>query len=302
MAVFCTDGIYTMEVNKDGSGAYTNINYFHPEVCTNPNSICEIGGAIIFSSDKGLMMLTANGVEEFAPHLNGEIRFRPTSTGTAIKDGQHIYHKMVTNEQLTELYGALSTQDFIDYLHDVNTVVSYVSKKKSIVVYNKTKPYIYLIDIATRNTTKLPICIAFDDDNSPEETYWYMSDGTAMPITFGYKSISGYTDCVIESRPIKIQQDDKCSYRFVITGYFKGDISADKWAGIVVLGSLDGDNWRVIGVENKKLDKPFHNFGCITERSSWKYMKFIFAAHLSENSHIDSIDVTVEGRYNNKKR
>lgn len=302
LIVFCTDGIYSLGVDRTGSGVYTDTQYANPEVCVNANSICEIGGAVIFASDKGLMMLSSNGVEEFTPHLNGEIRFRPDSTGQYIKDGQHIYDKMVTDPLLTELSGSLSTQDFIDYLHEADTVVSYISKKNMLVVYNKNKTYIYLIDIATRNTTKLDICIAFDDDNSPVETYFVENVNTWTSRVFGYRSQEGSTDCLIQSRPIKIQQDDKCSYRLVVTGYFEGAENTDKWAGLIVLGGLDGDHWQVIGVNNECLDAPFHNIGCVTNRGSWKYLMFIFAGHLSTESHIDSIDITVESKYRNKKR
>lgn len=304
LIVFCTDGIYTMGVDRTGNGVYTDVAYFNQEVCTNRNSICEIGGAIIFASDKGLMMMTSEGVEEFTPHLNGPIMFAPSDTADNTKDGQHIYHKLVTTNSIVDIESALSTNDFIDYLQNENTVVSYVSKKKKIVVYNKDRNYIYIIDIATRNTTKLFFSVAFDDDNSPTEEYWkkvITQTGVAYRVTeFGYNSQIGKIECLIQSRPIKVQQDDKCSYRVVISGYFEGN--ANKWSELVVLGSLDGDHWRAIGIKEKKLNGGFHNLGCITERGSWKYLMFIFAGDISNKSHIDSIDITVDGRYNNKKR
>lgn len=302
LIVFCSDGIYSMGVDRTGAGVYTDTQYVDPEVCVNKNTICEIGGAIIFASDKGLMMLSSNGVEEFTPHLNGKIQFKPSDSAVSIKDGYHIYNKIVTHDEIVELKDSLSTEDFIDYIGNTDTVVSYVSNKNKIVIYNKFKPYIYLIDIKTRNITKLDVCIDFDDDNSPEETYWVYNGGEWSPIVFGYLSDAKETDCLIQSRPIKIQQDDKCSYRCVLTGYFEGNANSTKWAELVVLGSLDGDHWRAIGVKERKLNEPFHNFGCITERGSWKYIMFIFAGRLNSNSHIDSIDITVEGKYNNKKR
>lgn len=306
LIVFCTDGIYTMEVDKSGAGVYTNIAFLSPEVCTNPNTICEIGGAVIFAGDKGLMVLTSSGVEEFTPQLNGEINFSPSDQTQYIKDGQHIFKKIITTKGIVSLDGALSTEDFIDYLHDEYTMVSYVSIKNKILVYNQNKPYVYFIDIATRNTTKLNVSVAFDDDNSPVELYFskeYNQRYNKFHYTsykLDYRSADGVVDCLIQSRPIKIQQDDKGSFRLVMTGYFDGD--AGQWAELVVLASLDGKNWRAIGVKEKRLEGGFHNLGCVTERGSWKYLMFIFAGQLKNNSHIDSIDLTVEGKYNNKKR
>lgn len=299
LILFCTDGIYSLGVDKSGNGAYFDKQYVNPEVCVNEKSVCELGGAIVFASDKGLMMLSGDGVQEFSPQLNGEIRFLPEETGSYVKEGRRIYNKIVTHPHITTLKDSISHDDFIDYLQQEKTVVSYISKKNKLVVYNQNKQYVYIIDIQTRNTTKLNLCFAFDDDNTPEETYW---EPEGKYHVFGYRSESGLRDCLIQSRPIKIQEDDKCSYRVVFTGYFEGDSASDKWAELLVLGSLDGDNWRAIGVKERKLNESFHNFGCITERGSWKYLMFIFAGELSPKSHIDSIDITIDGRYNNKKR
>lgn len=317
LVVFCTDGIYTRGVDQSGNAPYANTAYFTPDVCVNRNTICEIGGAILFASDKGLMILTYNGVEEFCPTLNGEIRFVPDNE-TAPKSGSAIYNKMVTDPGIinssSPVFGVafrnyLSSEDFRDFLMDEHTCLAYISSKNKVLAFNGTETY--FIDIKTRNVSKLPITLTWSDNNYPTPTMWVQRGSNQPPqvrkytykkVEFEYLTQNSDVNCLIQSRPIKVQQDDKCSYRLVLSGYFNGAENSPYWAGLVLLGSLDGEHWRVIGVKNKRLNGGFHDFGCLSGRESWKYVMFIFAGYLHTDSHIDSIDLTVNGRYNNKKR
>jgi hypothetical protein len=203
---------------------------------------------------------------------------------------------------------SISYEDFRDFIADEETHLVYISNKNKLLAFNGKKEngerrydFSYLIDIPTRNTTKLPMTAICDNGNIIGREIWEDGDKGYTVHTFGYLSEpDSEIPSLIQSRPIKVQQDDKCSYRVVFTGYFEG--IQDNWADLVVMGSLDADHWRVIGVKEKKLVGGFHNLGCLTERGSWKYLMFIFAGQLSNNSHIDSVDITVDGRYNNKKR
>ena len=305
LIAFCKDGIYSLRVDASGNGAYTSQAFVSPEVCLNPNSICEIGGAVFFAGDKGLMVLTGeNNVELYAPQLNGVPRFLPASEQS--KEARGIYRTMIDSKKILSkendnFYDSISLEDFKDFIVHSDTHLIYISNKNKLLAYNKSYDFSYFIDIPTHNTTKLSMSAKCDDGDIIGRTIWEEGVKSYTVHTFGYLSETDNSiPCLIQSRPIKVQQDDKCSYRVVLTGYFDGIL--DHWACLVVLGSLDADHWRVIGVKEKKLVGGFHNLGCLTERGSWKYLMLIFAGQLSNNSHIDSVDITVDGRYNNKKR
>lgn len=395
LLVFCTDGIYAMEVDMSGGGAYISSSAFSREVCINKNSICEIDNAVLFVSKKGLMIATQEGVQEFIPQLNGTPNFVPVYKKDILDEikcdyGAAIYHKLVNscssdlggnNGKIVDLYNAIDEVDFMEYISDSDTYISYVNIKNKILIYNKNKNYVYWIDIQSRITTKLSYSICYSDNNYPNEIYYLKSNEVIRPsLSFGYKSKDANVDCLLQSRPIKIQQGSKSSLRVVLTGYFnntiadnrsitysgekekdveyiKFDIDEDKFnaireltfsadreywvsdkgvlfsttdiiltgssgaypisiypsdgdkiiiraettfAELVVLGSLDGKHWQPIGIQEKELLGGFHNFGCVTERVSCNYIMILFAGKLSSDSHIDSIDVQVEGKYNNK--
>lgn len=305
LLVFCTDGIYSIGIDETGNGAYTNITPFSREVCVNPKSICEIDGAVLFASHKGLMIATQGNVQEFCPQLNGSVRFSPEDDNpTSI--GHKIFSAITSNKQITLLSNAIDKQDFIDYLKNTGTIISYVGLKNKVIVYNKTEEYVYWIDIPTRNVTKLDMRIEFDDDNYPNECYFkHGADGYLTYMSFPYVADSNATtQCMFQTRPIKIHQGLKTAFRVALTGYFHGQYLDDdrekQYAELVVLGSLDGEHWIPIGIKEKCLDEPFHNLGCVTDRVSCNYIMILFAGRLYPDSHIDSIKITNESKYNNK--
>lgn len=75
----------------------------------------------------------------------------------------------------------------------------------------------------------------------------------------------------------------------------------EHYAGLYVFGSLDGEHWMPIGGTEKLLSyNRFHDIGVRTHRVSVKYLMVVFAGCLSQDSHIDGLEITSETRYNNK--
>ena len=295
LLVFCTDGIYSMGVDTTGTGVYNNIAPFSREVCVNRNSICEIDGAVLFASSKGLMVATAQGVEEFVPTLNGKPKHGPTDNQNEKGIGLSAYKSIISHAQSTYLVDCVDTQDFKEYVSHGDTHITYASEKNKIVVYNKHKNYIYWIDIQTRNTTKLPIGISIDDNNYPSESY-VTTDGEI--ILLNENSNKGEVDTLFQTRPIKLDGGFHSAMRVIVRGYFKGE--DDKFAVLLVLGSYDGVNWQPIGATERMLGEGFEDIGCVTDRVSHKYAMVIFTARLSRDSHIDGIELTNHNKYNNK--
>lgn len=297
LLVFTTDGIYSMEVDKTGVGVYTNVPPpFSREVCVNPNSICEIDGAVLFASSKGLMIATSQGVQEFVPTMNGLNRHIPKEDNS-YGVGLRWYYDIINNSSSTQLLDSVDDElDFRDYIAAHDTYITYVSQKNKIVVYNGNQPYIYWIDIPTRNVTKLPTSIKMDNDNYPTELY-VKADGSMLE--FNQLSAKGNTQTMFQTRPIKLDGGMKTDYRVVVRGHFESD-EQDKIAALLVLGSYDGECWQPIGYKEKSLNGSFNDIGCDTDRVTHKYMMIIFSASLNRDSHIDGIELTKKNKYNNK--
>jgi hypothetical protein len=296
LLVFCTDGIYSMGVDTTGAGVYSNISPFSREVCTNKNTICEIDGAVLFASSKGLMIASAQGVQEFLPALNGMQRQLPKDDKETNGLGLKLYHDAIDNPLSTELLDGISHDDFIQFLSDADTVVSYVSNKNKVIVYNKKHDYSYWIDIPTRVVTKLPTGISMDNNNYPTEQY-LLNNG--LVLEFGYLSNNADVQCLLQSRPIKNTCGMKSTLRVIARGYFNSS-DANNYAVMLVLGSYDAINWQPIGVCQRMFGGGFNDLGCVTDRVSCKYVMVIITGKMSPDSHIDGIEMTINSKYNNK--
>jgi hypothetical protein len=241
------------------------------------------------------MMATSQGVQEFVPNLNGEPKHKPDA-----KDihglGLELYGRAIDNEQVTTLINHIDMSDFREYVSDPNTYVTYASEKNKVMIYNGNKPYVYWIDIPTRNVTKLPVSIKMDNNDYPTELY-VQSDNHMME--FKQLSANVNTQTMFQTRPIKLDGGMKTAMRVIVRGYFNSN-EADKWAVLLVLGSYDGINWQPLGLKQKPLEGGFNDLGCVVDRVSHKYMMVIFSASLNRDSHIDGIELTKNNKYNNK--
>lgn len=110
-------------------------------------------------------------------------------------------------------------------------------------------------------------------------------------------------DILMQTRPKELDPALGNTFRVVVRGYFRNpqENGSDKHLGLYVLGSYDYKNWQLYGWKEKRLsDAGFHDIGCETYRASMKYIMVILTGQLADGSHIDKIDMTGIGRYNNK--
>lgn len=66
---FCTDGIWALEVASDGS--YSARQPISRDVCNNPDSITQIDGAVVFTTDQGLKMIQGSDVVLLSGNMDG---------------------------------------------------------------------------------------------------------------------------------------------------------------------------------------------------------------------------------------
>lgn len=66
---FCTDGIWALEVASDGS--YSAKQPISRDVCNNPDSITQIDGAVVFTTDQGLKLIQGSEVVLLSGQMDG---------------------------------------------------------------------------------------------------------------------------------------------------------------------------------------------------------------------------------------
>ena len=293
LLVFCDDGIYALRVDETGALAYRDISPYSREVCLYRNSICMLDSAIAFVSRRGLMICTDNGVKQIAAHAHGKKRHMPQSTA-AMGTGLVYYYNALHETKLTKSYTAVSSTEFESYIKHASTRIVYLATKNAVIIYNSTQAFSFLVKLDDGIVSELPISIQMDDGNYPE-TMFYTNGSFCWAETY---SENEPTQCIFQTRPMYLGGELKKSFRFLMRGTFIGKptvsgqtVTYDR-AGIYVLGSLDGEHWKVMGGKEKVLPaEGFHDFGCETYRDSVQYLMLIFTGYLDNGSHIDRIEI-----------
>lgn len=301
LVVFCTDGIYTLGVDANGKYAYSSQAPLSRVVCTNPNGICEIDGAVLFPTEYGLQMVTMDGVKPIVTQAIGAPKNLPI-----VADGLEVYRNAIRHEKIVQLMDDISWEDFLKDIQYEDTYIRYLHAINSVVIYNRYKSYSYLVDLKSWSVTKLEQRIAYDDADFPKQTFRaaYSNEGVLKSVQFDYYSGADNAQCLLVTRPIALESRHlKTAYRVVMRGAFEydPDDEEERYAGLYAFGSLDGNHWDYLnGVEKLLTSNRFHDLGIEVHHVSYKYMMLVFAGTLSKDSHIDGLEITSRVKYNNK--
>ena len=166
LVIFTTDGVYTMETDTTGAGAYTAQSPMSRMICTNKDSICELDGAVLFATEYGLMMLTSDGVKPVAHHANG------TPKTTIASEGLTMYRNAIRHEKITEMEDVVSDEDFVAYIQMKGTTIRYIHTLNMVVIYNPLMAYSYMMELSEFVVTKVEKQITMDDQDYPKQTFY----------------------------------------------------------------------------------------------------------------------------------
>ena len=356
--VFTEDGIWAMETAADGS--FVTSKPLSRDVCVNPDSITSIDNAVIFVTDKGVMLLQGSQVVNISPNMNGR-HYTIEGTAQAIIEGQEFFkdfipvltdstHFMAYVREATIAYDypgqrlvfikkdekyqyvyKLDTQTWhkvaygIDLLAPVNSypecLVQGVGEKETIRTFWKVSEYASQEEfdyLADRIRVKLPnlsdreIESFLDMDSGIEVTDVHEDDQEWLMNEMDYYHVATYfvenketesftriydlstildaaesripTRGVIATRPFDLGAPDvlKTITDIKIRGpYAKGGTR------FMLLGSMDGVNFYVIGTKRGK---------------AWKLFRLIILANIEPTERISWVDVVYEEKFTNRLR
>lgn len=134
---FCKDGIFALEVGSDGS--YVSTQVISRDVCNNSDSITQIDGAVVFTTDKGLMIVEGSAVRLLSGHMSGDRR----DANNTLKYGffgekyaiYSAYDSLIVEE----------TNDFRELLSGCKISYDYIHRMLHIHTDARTE-YVYMLD------------------------------------------------------------------------------------------------------------------------------------------------------------
>lgn len=221
-----TDGVWALEVAKDGT--YTAKQPISRDVCINPKSITQIDNAVLFTSERGIMMLSGSQCicisDSLDPNKSISLKGLPKSDLISKETG-------ISTEQTEHL-------PLKDFLLGAEMIYDY--PRQRLYAYNPKTSYTYVYSLKSKqwSTTETNIRKAV---NSYPQTIAVTKDGKVVDYSKidPTKGIRG----LLVTRPLKLASPDtmKTIRSIIQRGFFrKGHVRS------ILYGSRDMFAWHVI--------------------------------------------------------
>lgn len=135
--VFCKDGIYALFVDSSGEMAYTNARVIARDVCNNAKSVTPIDAGVVFTTDRGLMMIAGEQVDEIGQPLEGD--YEQITPNTDLIGKGYALQKLagLPTDSVTSI-------PFLVYLK--GAIINYNHNERELMVSNPNYNYTYVLD------------------------------------------------------------------------------------------------------------------------------------------------------------
>lgn len=273
---FSSEGVWALEVSDTGS--YSARQPVTRDVCINADSLTQIDGAVLFSTDRGIMLISGSESKCISEPLSGE-QFLNIAELPYISD--IISKAGFTQEDFTY-------QSFHTFLTSCRMVYDYTHQH--LIVYNPDYTYAYVYSFKSKmwgmmlsdiqdNVNSYPEALAITRNCS-------LVDFTQSDITTGLKGM-------FITRPMKLEAPDilKTVDTVIGRGFFKkGNVK------MALYGSRDLFNWFLV---SSSVDNILRGFS----GSPYKYFRLVVVtADFGSNESIYGCSIQYTPRLVNKPR
>ena len=250
-----------------------------------PGTILSMEQAVVFITNKGVMMLSGNNVTELSQFMHGKPFVINGPTGSDLLAIKTLL--MANGSPVQSIFNpAMDTTLFMTFM--ANAKIAYDSKGARFIFFNKTLQYQYVYMLETQTWHKY-----YDQIANPYILNSYpdclVSQKGAAPKVYDFSArlaeeVTGSFPGLIVTRPFDLGEPDirKAIRSIRIRGNYNR-----KDAQYLLLGSFDGINWKWM----KSL-----------RGGSYKQFRLIILANLAATERITWIDVDYETRMTNRLR
>lgn len=230
---FTDEGVWALELSD--TGTFKARQPVTRDVCINSKSITQIDSAVLFATDRGIMLISGSNSQCISDILNSESPFSTSDLPML---------NLVLNG-----YTAVTTVPFKTFLQDCRMLYDYTHQR--IIVFNPSQNYAYVYSLKSKQWGMIPSTIKDTINSYPEclamatTTPEASAEGTANTIV-NY-SIDDRTVTVVNgliiTRPLKLDAPDllKTIDTIIQRGQFrKGKVKT------ILYGSRDLFKWHLV--------------------------------------------------------
>lgn len=278
---FTTEGVWALETSA--SGTYIARQPITRDVCINPDGITQIDSAVLFPTDRGIMLISGSQTQCISDVITNEVPF-----DARILPGMKELHAMIGHDDDT----CFPVIHFLDFVASCGMVYDYLHQR--IIVFNKNYTYAYVYSLKSKNWGMTFSKIA-DTINSYPEALAVDRDGNL--ISFSRPSTDDSqlkTDDpqLLITRPIKLGEAD--ILKTIDTLYQRG-VFRSGHVKSVLYGSRDLFNWHLV---NSSVSHRIVNH----RGTPYKYFRIALVCELDTDETLCGCTVQYTPRFTNRLR
>ena len=274
---FTTEGVWALEVSS--TGTYSARQPITRDVCINPDGITQLDSAVLFPTDRGIMLISGSQTQCISEAINSEYPFDATQLPGFTK-----LHAMLGHEPATDK--CLPTLPFTEFLKKCQMIYDYVHQR--VIVYAPSVTYAYVYSLKTQQWGMIFSRLSSHLNSYPDAL---AVDASNAVLNFSVPKADA-VKCLYTTRPLKLEAANilKTIDSVIQRGLFRK-------AGVAtaLYGSRDLVNWHLVWSSKDQYLRGFRG-------SPYKYFRIAGVATLNADENIFGASVQFTPRQNNQPR
>lgn len=274
---FTDDGVWAMEVSSS-TGAFSARQPITRDVCINADSITQLDSAVLFATDRGLMVIQGSDTACITDAIWSREAFNPL----LLPSGDNI----VTNAGFTaEQVGYVR---FAEYMTGCGIIYDYTHQR--IIVYNKDYRYAYVYSLKDKAWGMITADVTRSINKYPDA---YAMTSEHRLINYSDEDWSaGGINTILWTRPLKLDAPDalKTIDTIIQRGYYLTDDVSQ-----ILYGSRDLEHWHTVWSSTDRYLRGFRG-------TPYKYYRMCVYGMLAPRKSIYGATIQYTPRYTNQPR
>lgn len=282
---FTDEGVWVLMLDEEGT--YIARQPANRDVCSNPKGILQIDDAVLFPTERGIMMQRGRESECITDVLDG---FPFDFNLIYSHSGKDTYYPLSILELQDFEDGEVAYVRFRKYMKNASMIYDYYDSR--IIVFNPSYDYAYVYSLKSNLWGTMVNAFAKRVNSYPE----------SYAINYAGKIVNVYVEKPSDNipfffctRPLTLNQGDnyKTMFTCIIRGYWTCE--ANKYNGQVLFGSNDMKRWFYIG---SSIGNSLRNL----VGSPYRYFRVAVIGNMNADESISSISTAFQQRWQNKLR
>lgn len=272
---FCTDGIWALEIAADGT--FIARQPISRDVCVNPDGITQIDSAVLFPTDRGVMLISGSEVICVSDAIN-------TSTPFNINSLPFLYGIVESFDSV--IAQATAIWPFNEFLSKCRMLYDYTHQR--VIVYRGDCRYAYCYYLKSRLWGLLYSDITNSIDSYPKA----LAMDSANRVMDYSKKNGVIPHGLLLTRPLKLDHPD--ALKTIDTVILRGDFPKGA-VGCALYASRDLRDWHLVWSSKDHYMRGFSG-------TPYKYYRVAALTNLSEGDSLSGMTVQFNPRLLNQPR